>query len=155
MAATRTAAAATAPGTPPPLRPIGIGPCFGINMGSGWGKLLAVFEPDEEAARVAAAFCRVVAETVTGRRPYTQPRPALGPRPATVVADLLRGPRLEVLRATRVRHQVPRGGVIEASARLCSPRASCALALRLERFEVGWVAVALEAALIGDTRPRR
>ncbi len=110
---------------------------------------------DEEAARVAAAFCRVVAETVTGRRPYTQLLPALGPRPATVVADLLRGPRLEVLRATRVRHQVPRGGVIEASARLCSPRASCALALRLERFEVGWVAVALEAALIGDTRPRR
>ena len=63
MAATRTAAAPTAPGTPPPLRPIGIGPCYGINMGSGWGKLLAVFEPDEEAARVAAETAKATRDT--------------------------------------------------------------------------------------------
>ena len=62
MAATRTAAAIP-PGTPLPLRPIGIGPCFGINMGSGWGKLLAVFEPDEEAARVAAETAKATRDT--------------------------------------------------------------------------------------------
>lgn len=110
---------------------------------------------DAEAARVAAAFCRVLAETVTGRRPLGQLLPALGPRPASVVADLMRGPRVDFVRPTRVRHQVPRGGVIEASARLWSPAACGAIALRLELFEAGWVAVALEAALAGDARPRR
>ena len=62
MATTRTAAA-TPPGTPLPLRPIGIGPCYGINMGSGWGKLLAIFEPDEEAARVAAETAKATKDT--------------------------------------------------------------------------------------------
>lgn len=63
MAATRTPGTATPSGTTSALRPIGIGPCFGINMGSGWGKLYAVFEPDEEAARVAAETAKATKDT--------------------------------------------------------------------------------------------
>ena len=61
--ATRDGGAPVSPPTPPSLKPIGIGPCYGINMGSGWGKLTAVIEPNEEAARAAAEIAKATKDT--------------------------------------------------------------------------------------------
>lgn len=110
---------------------------------------------DPASERAAAAFYRVLAEVLDGRRPLAQVRPLLAPRAAALVADLIRGRPEGPLRAGRPRLQECRPGAVEANALLWTPRGCCAVAVRLERRRGGWVAVAVEAALPGDSRPRR
>lgn len=110
---------------------------------------------DPGSERAAAAFYRVLAEVLNGRRPLAQVRPLLTPRATALVADLIRGRPEGPLRAGRPRLQECRPGAVEASALLWTPRGCCAVAVRLERRRGGWVAVAVEAALPGDSRPRR
>lgn len=108
-----------------------------------------------DAAQIASAFCRVLAETIDGRRPLGQLMPALAPRPAQVVADLRHRWGVSGVRPQRVRCQVPREGAIEAAVRLATPSGSAAVALRLEKSPSGWIAVALETAVDGDSHPQR
>lgn len=110
-------------------------------------------EADPALERVAAAFHRVLAETISGRRPLAQLLPMLGPAPAQVVAELVRA-RHGGVRFARPRLQQPRPGVIESSTLMALPAGSCALAARLELHGGRWLAVAVETALVNDARPR-
>lgn len=110
---------------------------------------------DPALERMVAGFCRALSEVLNGRRPLAQLRPMLAPQPASVVSDLLRRTAGNPFRPTRVRLQIPCAGAIEATVRLTSPGASCALAARLENRRGRWYAVALEAALLDDCLPRR
>lgn len=107
---------------------------------------------DPEAGQAASAIARVLAEVIAGRRPVSQVRPALVPRVAHLLDHLVRSGAGDGMRLAGLRLQSPREGVVEATARLASPRRSSAFALRIERRPRRWAVTVLEAALDREGR---
>ncbi len=107
---------------------------------------------DPEAERAVIAITRALAEVFAGRRPIAQVRPALVPRVAHLIDHLVRSGSAHGMRLAGLRLQSPRDGIVEASARLASPAASAAFALRVERRPKRWAVTTLEAGLAPDGR---